>query len=89
MKIDFQSCVLLQIPNTTVNGGIHTERKVGNRDRERNRIGSMGESEHESLLVHENTPKYTRNNQLNLCSEQGIYLFCTCSSSSSSDSSIY
>lgn len=62
--------MLLQIPNTTVNGGIHTERKVGNRDRERNRIGS-GESEHESLLVHENTPKYTRNNQLNLCSEQG------------------
>lgn len=65
-----QSCVLLQIPNTTVNGGIHTERKVGNRDRERNRIGS-GESEHESLLVHENTPKFARNNQLNLCSEQG------------------
>lgn len=61
---------MLQIPTNTVNGGIHTERKVGNRDRERNRIGS-GESEHESLLIHENTPKYTRNNQLNLCSEQG------------------
>ncbi|XP_031637375.1 uncharacterized protein LOC116349882 isoform X2 [Contarinia nasturtii] len=61
------SCVLLQIPSTTVNGGMHAERKVGNR--ERNRIGS-GESEHESLLFHENTPKYTRNNQLNLCSEQ-------------------
>lgn len=63
----------MQIPSTTVNGGIHTERKVGNRerDRERNRIGSMGESEQESLLVHENTPKFTRNNQLNLCSEQG------------------
>lgn len=60
----------MQIPSTTVNGGIHTERKVGNRDRERNRIGS-GESEHESLLVHENTPKFSRNNQLNLCSEQG------------------
>lgn len=72
-QFGLQSCVLLQIPSTTVNGGIHTERKVGNRerDRERNRIGSMGESEHESLLVHENTPKFTRNNQLNLCSEQG------------------
>lgn len=58
-----------------MNGGIHTERKVGNRDRERNRIGS-GESEHESLLVHENTPKYTRNNQLNLCSEQGKLAYC-------------
>lgn len=55
-----------------MNGGIHTERKVGNRerDRERNRIGSS-ESEHESLLVHENKPKFIRNNQLNLCSEQG------------------
>lgn len=53
-----------------MNGGIHTERKVGNRDRERNRIGS-GESEHESLLVHENTQKYTKKNQLILCSEQG------------------
>lgn len=58
-----------------MNGGIHTERKVGNRDRERSRIGS-GESEHESLLVHENTPKYTRNNQLNLCSEQGKLAYC-------------
>lgn len=65
-----QSCVLLQVPSTTVNGGIHTERKVGNRDRERNRVGS-GESEHESLLVHENTPKYVRHKQLQLCTEQG------------------
>lgn len=58
-----QSCILLQIPSTTVNNGaVHTEPKVGNRDRERNRIGS-GESERESLLLHETaavTPKYLR-----------------------------
>lgn len=51
---------MLQVPNTTANGSIHTERKVGNRDRERNRIGS-GESEHESLLIHDSTPKYSKN----------------------------
>lgn len=41
---------------------MHAEPKVGNRDRERNRIGS-GESERESLLLHETaavTPKYLR-----------------------------
>lgn len=58
-----QNCVLLQIPSTTVNNGaVHAEPKVGNRDRERNRIGS-GESERESLLLHEAaavTPKYLR-----------------------------
>lgn len=66
-----QSCVLLQIPNTSINnGGIHTERKVGNRDRERNRVGSA-ESEHESLLTHE-TPKYLRHKQsLHQCTESG------------------
>lgn len=53
-----------------MNGGIRTERKVGNRDREQNRVGS-GESEHESLLMHENTPKYARHKQLQLCTEQG------------------
>ena len=65
-----QNCVLLQIPNTSINnGGIHAEPKVGNRDRERNRIGS-GESERESLLIHENTPKYLRQKSIH-SSEQG------------------
>lgn len=44
---------------------------MGNRDRERTRIGS-GDGEHESLLIHENTPKYVRNKHL--CVEQGLYL---------------
>lgn len=71
----FQSCVLLQIPNTSINGGIHTERKVGNRDRERNRLGSA-ESEHESLLTHETTPKYLRHKQsLHHCTESGKLIY--------------
>lgn len=65
-----QNCILLQIPNTSVNGGIHAEPKVGNRDRERNRIGS-GESERESLLIHENTPKYIRQKTIHICTDQG------------------
>lgn len=64
-----QNCILLQIPTTSINGGIHAEPKVGNRDRERNRIGS-GESERESLLIHENTPKYIRQKSLHVCAEQ-------------------
>jgi hypothetical protein len=52
-----------------VNGGIlHTpnEPKVGNRDRERTRVGS--ESERESLLLQENTPKALKHKQLYQCS---------------------
>ncbi|KAG4078262.1 hypothetical protein HA402_012972 [Bradysia odoriphaga] len=64
-----QNCILLQIPTTSINGGIHAEPKVGNRDRERNRMGS-GESERESLLIHENTPKYIRRKSLHVCAEQ-------------------
>ncbi|KFB35391.1 hypothetical protein ZHAS_00002017 [Anopheles sinensis] len=45
-----------QVTSTSVNGGIHAEPKVGNRDRERTRVGSA-ESERESLLTQENTPK--------------------------------
>ncbi|XP_070491428.1 uncharacterized protein [Chironomus tepperi] len=57
---------ILQIP---VNGGmnIHTEPKVGNRDRELTRIGSA-ESERESLLYTEATPQYTqKHKQLYAC----------------------
>lgn len=61
---------MLQIPNTSSNGGVHTERKVGNKDRERNHIGSC-ESEHESLLTFETTQKYLRTKQMSKCSEQG------------------
>lgn len=44
---------------------------MGNRDRERNRLGS-GESEHESLLIHETPSKYIRHKQsLHLCTESG------------------
>lgn len=53
----------------SINGGLqYTEPKVGNRDRDRNRIDSM-ESERESLLVHENTPKLGKqhNKQLYRC----------------------
>lgn len=39
---------------------------MGNRDRERTRIGSI-ESERESLLVHENTPKLLKHRQLYTC----------------------
>lgn len=47
----------------SINGGLqYTEPKVGNRDRDRNRIDSM-ESERESLLVHENTPKLDKHNK--------------------------
>lgn len=42
---------------------------MGNRDRERNRIGS-GESERESLLINENTPKYIRQKSLHVCADQ-------------------
>ncbi|XP_059621517.1 uncharacterized protein LOC132265076 isoform X1 [Phlebotomus argentipes] len=59
-----------QISSTSINGGIHAEPKVGNRDRERTRIGS-GESERESLLVHDITPKYNiKHKQLFMCTEQ-------------------
>ncbi|KAG5681468.1 hypothetical protein PVAND_010900 [Polypedilum vanderplanki] len=56
---------LQQIP---VNGGmnIHTEPKVGNRDRELTRIGSA-ESERESLLHPEATPQFTKHKQLYAC----------------------
>ena len=51
-----------------VNGGmnIHTEPKVGNRDRELTRIGSA-ESERESLLHPEATPQFTKHKQLYAC----------------------
>lgn len=54
---------LHQIP---INGGIHPEPKVGNRDRELTRIGSV-ESERESLLHVDTTPQYTKHKQLYAC----------------------
>lgn len=46
---------------------IHTEPKVGNRDRELTRIGSA-ESERESLLYPETTPQFTtKHKQLYAC----------------------
>lgn len=53
----------LKIP---INGGIHPEPKVGNRDRELTRIGSA-ESERESLLLPENTPQLLKHKQLYAC----------------------
>jgi hypothetical protein len=55
----------VQIP---VNGGIniHTEPKVGNRDRELTRIGSA-ESERESLLHTETAQHFTKHKQLYAC----------------------
>lgn len=55
-----------QVP---MNGGINSgiEPKVGNRDREMTRIGSV-ESERESLLHHpEATPQFTKHKQLYAC----------------------
>jgi hypothetical protein len=52
-----------------INGGmnIHTEPKVGNRDRELTRLGSA-ESERESLLNPEATPQFTtKHKQLYAC----------------------
>lgn len=62
----------LQVTNTSINGGLHTEPKVGNRDRERSRMSS-GESERESLLIHENPqpPRYLKNKHLYGCMETG------------------
>ena len=56
-------CNCLKIP---INGGIHPEPKVGNRDRELTRIGSA-ESERESLLLPENTPQLLKHKQLYAC----------------------
>ncbi|XP_037924771.1 uncharacterized protein LOC119660349 isoform X1 [Hermetia illucens] len=63
---------LTQVTNTSINGGLHTEPKVGNRDRERSRMSS-GESERESLLIHENPqpPRYLKNKHLYGCMETG------------------
>uniref|UniRef100_A0A182M3H5 Uncharacterized protein n=1 Tax=Anopheles culicifacies TaxID=139723 RepID=A0A182M3H5_9DIPT len=59
--------MLQQVTSTSVNGGIHAEPKVGNRDRERTRVGSA-ESERESLLTQENTPKQLlKHKQLYTC----------------------
>lgn len=57
-----------QVTNTSINGGIHAEPKVGNRDRERTRI-EAAESERESLLntQQENTPKLLKHKQLYTC----------------------
>ncbi len=57
-----------QIPvNGGMNMNIHTEPKVGNRDRELTRIGSA-ESERESLLHSEMTPQFTaKHKQLYAC----------------------
>ncbi|XP_041760977.1 uncharacterized protein LOC121587837 isoform X1 [Anopheles merus] len=62
-----QFTLLQQVTSTSVNGGIHAEPKVGNRDRERTRVGSA-ESERESLLTQENTPKQLlKHKQLYTC----------------------
>ncbi|XP_035890835.1 uncharacterized protein LOC118502590 isoform X1 [Anopheles stephensi] len=62
-----QFTLLQQVTSTSVNGSIHAEPKVGNRDRERTRVGSA-ESERESLLTQENTPKQLlKHKQLYTC----------------------
>ncbi|XP_049281030.1 uncharacterized protein LOC125762687 isoform X2 [Anopheles funestus] len=62
-----QQQIQQQVTSTSVNGGIHAEPKVGNRDRERTRVGSA-ESERESLLTQENTPKQLlKHKQLYTC----------------------
>uniref|UniRef100_A0AAG5CR26 Tetraspanin n=1 Tax=Anopheles atroparvus TaxID=41427 RepID=A0AAG5CR26_ANOAO len=62
-----QQQIQQQVTSTSVNGGIHAEPKVGNRDRERTRVGSA-ESERESLLTQENTPKQVlKHKQLYTC----------------------
>ncbi|XP_055637632.1 uncharacterized protein LOC129776180 isoform X2 [Toxorhynchites rutilus septentrionalis] len=63
-----QQQVQQQVTNTSINGGIHAEPKVGNRDRERTRI-EAAESERESLLntQQENTPKLLKHKQLYTC----------------------
>lgn len=60
--------MLQQVTSTSINGGIHAEPKVGNRDRERTRI-EAAESERESLLntQQENTPKLLKHKQLYTC----------------------
>lgn len=58
-----------QVTSTSVNGGIHAEPKVGNRDRERTRI-EAAESERESLLnttQQDATPKVLKHKQLYTC----------------------
>lgn len=65
-----QGCVLLQIPNSSGNGAIHAERPAGHKDRDRSHM-AIGESEQESLLTFENTPKFLRNKQLSKSSDQG------------------
>ena len=55
--------------STSINGGIHAEPKVGNRDRERTRI-EAAESERESLLnttQQDATPKVLKHKQLYTC----------------------
>ncbi|XP_021704365.1 uncharacterized protein LOC110677676 isoform X2 [Aedes aegypti] len=63
-----QEQVQQQVTSTSINGGIHAEPKVGNRDRERTRI-EAAESERESLLntQQENTPKLLKHKQLYTC----------------------
>lgn len=63
-----QFTLLQQVTSTSINGGIHAEPKVGNRDRERTRI-EAAESERESLLntQQENTPKLLKHKQLYTC----------------------
>ncbi|XP_052867947.1 uncharacterized protein LOC128273913 [Anopheles cruzii] len=62
-----QFTLLQQVTSTSINGGIHAEPKVGNRDRERTHVGSA-ESERESLLTQENTPRQLlKHKQLYTC----------------------
>ncbi|XP_053690555.1 uncharacterized protein LOC128739159 [Sabethes cyaneus] len=71
-----QFTLLQQVTSTSINGGIHAEPKVGNRDRERTRI-EAAESERESLLnaqqqqqqqlQQEPTPKLLKHRQLYTC----------------------
>ncbi|XP_055544032.1 uncharacterized protein LOC129729467 isoform X2 [Wyeomyia smithii] len=71
-----QQQIQQQVTSTSINGGIHAEPKVGNRDRERTRI-EAAESERESLLnaqqqqqqqlQQEPTPKLLKHRQLYTC----------------------
>ncbi|XP_058824046.1 uncharacterized protein LOC131684849 [Topomyia yanbarensis] len=81
-----QFTLLQQVTSTSINGGIHAEPKVGNRDRERTRL-EAAESERESLLniphqlqqqqqqqQSEPAPKLLKHRQLYTCvNEQHLY----------------
>ncbi|XP_058455461.1 uncharacterized protein LOC131432900 [Malaya genurostris] len=57
-----QFTLLQQVTSTSINGGIHAEPKVGNRDRERTRL-EAAESERESLLNIQHQPQQQQQQQ--------------------------